>query len=254
MKITKIQETITKQTPNSKIQIPKLVIGYWSLVIIWLLFLGYWSLPAWAMGGKPPVKEEPKYKVEILKMEVVTSPTPTYQTADLSSKKVLLVIAPKDFHDQEFSKPKEMLEAQGVKITVASSTTNTATGMYGKKVKPDVALKDAKATDYDAVVFIGGNGAAVYADDPQALSLAIEAQKHGKIIGAICIAPVILAKAGVLEGKKATVSPYGTGDLKKAGATCTGKNVETDGKIVTGKGPAAAESFGEALLQALQKE
>lgn len=206
-----------------------------------------------AMGGAPPKKEEAKYKIEILKMEVVTAPASAYSAKDLSSKKVLLIIAPKDFQDQEFSKPKEILEARGVKVTVASSTTKISTGMYGKKVKPDIALKNAKATDYDAVVFVGGNGATVYTNDPQALSLAIEAQKHNKILGAICIAPVILAKAGVLEGKKATVSPYGISDLKKAGATLTGKDLEIDGRIITGKGPAAAENFGKAILEALQK-
>lgn len=213
----------------------------------------HWSF-AYALGGKPPEKEEPEYKLEILKMEVITAPSLTYETKKLSSKKILMIIAPKDFQDQEFSKPKQMLEAEGAKIVVASSTLKTATGIHGMKVKPDLTLKEAKATDYDAVIFVGGSGATIYADDPQALSLAIEAQKHGKIVGAICVAPVILAKAGVLEGKKATVSVFGKNDLMKAKATYTGKNVEVDGKIVTGKGPAAAEEFGKAILEALQKE
>lgn len=219
----------------------------WTLVIISSLVFGYWSFPAGAMGSKP--KEESKYKLEVLKMEVVPAP-PAQVTVN---KKVLMVIAPRNFQDKEFSKPKELLEAKGVKVTVASLTRKTAIGMYGARVTPDIAIKDAKATDYDAVVFVGGNGAAALANDPQTLALAIEAKKHDKIIGAICIAPVILAKAGILEGKKATVSSWGKNELKKAGATYTGKGVEVDGNVITGSGPEAAEEFGLALLHTLQK-
>lgn len=220
--------------------------GIWSLVIIWLLVFGYWSFPAGAMGGKP-AKQESKYKLEILKMEVVPLPAAPFP------KKVLMVIAPRDFQDEEFSKPKELLEAKGVEVKVASLTRETAIGMYGTKVTPDISMKNAKATDYDAIVFVGGNGAAALADDPQALALAIEAKKHDKIIGAICIAPVILAKAGILEGKKATVSASGKNELINAGATYTGKGVEVDGKVVTGSGPASAEEFGQAILRVLEK-
>ena len=207
-----------------------------------------------ALGGKPPAKEEPKYKLEILKMEVITAPSPSYEVKKLSSKKVLIIIAPKNFQDQEFSKPKGLLEAKGVKITIASSTTNTAIGVYGTKVKPDISIKDAKAADYDAILFVGGPGATLYAEDPLALALATQAKKQDKIIGAICIAPVILAKAGVLEGVEATGSPSGKKDLKDAGAIYTGESVEVDGKIITGKGPAAAEEFGKAIIQSLQRE
>lgn len=254
MKIINNQDTITKQTLNSNNQKIKLVIGHWLLVIIWLLVMGHWSL-AIALGGKPPEKEEePKYKLEILKMEVITAPSLSYEVKALSSKKVLIIIAPKDFQDQEFSKPKQILEAEGAKIVVASSTAKTATGIYGMKVKPDITLKEAKATDYDAVIFVGGSGATDYADDPQALSLAIEAQKHDKILGAICVAPVILAKAGILEGKKATVSIFGKNELTRAKAIYSGKDIEIDGKIITGKGPAEAEAFGKTIVEALKRQ
>jgi len=222
---------------------------YINFALCTLIFALLFSSVAWAMGGKPPAKVEPKYKLEILKMEIV--PAVPSSPEGLSSKKVLMILAPKDFQDQEFSKPKDLLEAKGVKVTIASTTLKEAIGMYGSKVKPDILIKDAKAADYDAVVFIGGNGALALVDNPQALSLAIEAKKYNKVIGAICVAPMILAKAGVLEGKKSAVSSYGKSVLKKRGAVCTGKSVEIDGKIVTGSGPGAAEEFGEALIKTL---
>ncbi len=217
--------------------------------VVWSLVLGICS-SALAMGGNPPAqpKEAPKYKLQVLKMEVI----PASQVKNLSSKKVLMVIAPKDFHDQEYAKPREILESKGAQITVASSSKNTAIGMYGMKVTPDVSLSDVKASDYDAILFIGGIGAMVYNNDPQALSLAIEAKKNNKVIGAICIAPAILAKAGILNGVKATVSPYGARDLKKAGSKYTGEKLEIDGKIYTANGPAASEAFGNAIARRLQ--
>lgn len=176
---------------------------------------------------------------------------PCEATASLSSKKVLMVIAPRDFQDQEFLKPKTILEKKGVKIIIASTSLNPATGMQGLKVKPDRLIKQVKAADYAAIIFVGGNGALALADDPSALSLAKEAWSNKKIVGAICIAPVILAKAGILEGKRATVSPSGAADLKKAKAFCTGKKVEVDGNLITGNGPGAAEEFGNTILRHL---
>ena len=173
------------------------------------------------------------------------------KAASLSSKKVLMIIASKDFHDQEFIKPKKILEKNGIKITIASTSLRVATGMYELRVKPDLLIKQAKADNYDAIIFVGGIGASALADDPSALSLVREAQRNNKIIGALCIAPVILAKAGILEGKKAAVSPYGINDLKKAKAFCSGKKVEIDGNIITGGDPGAAEDFGNAIIKAL---
>jgi|GEM_PF-267135 len=240
--MTKIQDKVN--VTIKQLNKPQKLISFW--VIFWLLFLGYWSFVL-AMASKPPIKEEPKYKLEILKMEVV--PAPQTQTP----KKILMVIAHKNFQDREFSVPKELLEKKGYLITIASSSLSEAQGMLGTKVKPDLLLKEAKATDYDAIVFIGGSGTTQYFNDPQALALAIEAEKHHKVIGAICIAPVILAKAGVLQGKKATVWSGEKQTLQKSGAVCTGKAVEVDGKIITASGPAAAEEFGKALVKILQE-
>jgi protease I len=228
-----------------------LVIGHWLLVIIWLLSLGYWSFAA-AMGGSPPTSPEAKskYKLQVLKMELV--PASSVTQLNVAGKKALMVIAPKNFQDKEFSIPKGMLEKAGVKVTVASADTDTATGMYGSKVKPDISIKNAKASNYDAIIFIGGSGATVYKFDPNAHSLAIEAKKHGKVVGAICLAPVILAKAGVLEGKKATGSPAGLHLLLEGKAKVfKQKNVVVDGKIITGSGPEAAEEFGKTILNNL---
>ena len=113
-----------------------------------------------------------------------------------------------------------------------------------------MALRDVDVSDYDRVAFIGGSGAGALASDSDALHLAQETARAGKPLGAICIAPTILAKARVLSGKKATVWDSGGEQaalLEKYGAEYTGELVTVDGLIVTANGPLAAEEFGKTL-------
>jgi len=94
-------------------------------------------------------------------------------------------------------------------------------------------------------------GATEYWNNEIAHNLARAALEKNKIVAAICIAPVTLAKAGLLKGKKATVWSSEANQLKSLGAIYTGKPVERDGLIVTANGPQAAEEFGETILAAL---
>ncbi len=171
--------------------------------------------------------------------------------AGLTGKKVLMVIASHQFRDEEYQKPRRLLEAAGAKVVIASSTLKEATGMLGLKVKPDILLESAKMSEYDAVVFVGGMGATEYWENPTAHSLAKEAYRSGKLTSAICLAPMTLANAGLLKGKRATIWPDAVDDFKTKGVIYTGKSVEKDGSIITGSGPEAAEAFGKALIEAL---
>ena len=75
--------------------------------------------------------------------------------------------------------------------------------------------------------------------------------EQDKLLAAICFAPVTLARAGVLDGKRATVWKSEKGQLTAAGAEYVAERVVTDGKLITGDGPTAAETFGKALVKAL---
>lgn len=171
----------------------------------------------------------------------------------VDGKRVIMIIATRDFRDEELQRPKEILESQGAKVTIASSSTALATGMFGAKAKPDILVKDIRVEDYDAIVFVGGSGASQYWEDPIAHEIAREAVEKGKLLCAICIAPVTLANAGVLSGKRATVFGSEAGRLKAKGANYTGARVEQDGRIITASGPEAAKEFGEAIVRALAK-
>ncbi len=168
-------------------------------------------------------------------------------------KRALLVVAPDRFRDEELFDTMAVLEASGVEVSIASSASGTVKGILGGNAIPNVRLAAAHAADYDAVVFIGGPGAAAYFDDKVALNLARDAYDFRKIVGAICIAPSILANAGMLHGVNATSYPSQQQNLRAKGAIFSNRDVISDGRIVTANGPQAAKEFGRKLAEMLRE-
>lgn len=169
------------------------------------------------------------------------------------SKKALVIIAQQNYQDREYERTRAALERGGLEVAVASSAGGICTGKSGGSVSGAIPLQQITVTDYDLIAFIGGPGAEAYVSHPEALRIAHEAARADMPLGAICIAPLILAKAKVLEGRKATVWDDGAGTqagiLIQAGATYTGDSVTRDGMIVTGNGPEASEEFGRTLVE-----
>jgi protease I len=165
--------------------------------------------------------------------------------------KVLMIIAPRNFRDEELFDTKEELESYGNSVFIASTKTDTATGMLGGTVKPDTTIDNVNVDDYDAVVFVGGSGSSIYFNNQKAHEIARDASDKGKVIGAICIAPSTIANAGLLKGKKATSFPSEERNLRSKGANYTGKPVEKDGNIITADGPRSARNFGRMIAESL---
>lgn len=166
--------------------------------------------------------------------------------------KILIVIAPVNYQDKEYLDTRKALEEAGVSVSVASLKAGEARGKLGGKVNVDLTVDGVGAGDYDGVAFIGGSGMVGLVGEPKFIDLAEEFYKAGKLVAAICIAPVILVNAGILKDKKATVWSGAEKELKAGGCIYTGKSVETDGKIITANGPAAAEEFGKAIVETLK--
>src|ERR1035437_2552504 len=168
---------------------------------------------------------------------------------DLKGKKVLIVIAATDFKDEEYFEPYNRLRQCGATVTVASSVKGQALSVFGKTVATDKHIAECKAEDYDAVVFIGGPGAAEFFTNAAAHELARAAVEQGKVLAAICIAPVSLANAGVLKGKKATGFPSFQSQLAAQGALVVSQDIVQDGKLLTASGPKVAREFASALVK-----
>jgi len=171
---------------------------------------------------------------------------------------ILYVIAKEGFRDEEYFIPREVLKAAGHTVVTASNEKAgaVAVGSHGGEAHIDVNVADMKATAFDAMAFAGGPGAVAHLDNEQSYRLIRETVAAGKLLGAICIAPTILAKAGALQGKKATVwtSPADKDPiaiLENNGAEYIDAPVIGDGNIVTANGPKAARAFGEVLVARL---
>ena len=165
--------------------------------------------------------------------------------------RVLMVIAPEVFRDEEYVHPKAALEARGAIVETASTRPGTCRGKLGMTAEATLAVSDAEPARYAAVVFVGGGGAEVFFDDPAAHALARSAHDLGRVVAAICIAPSVLARAGLLGGVRTTAFQSQREDVIAHGAVWTGVPVEVHGAIITANGPDAAHDFGLAIGDAL---
>lgn len=190
----------------------------------------------------------------ILLLSLVFISSKKKKSKEVKPMNIAMIIAKNGFRDEEYSQPKEVFLKAGFKVDTFSSSLGIAKGMLGLTAKVDKIIEELKVEDYDAIIFVGGVGSSEYWENPVAHKIAKDAVAKNKILAAICIAPITLAKAGVLKGKKATVYPSEGTQLKQLGAEYTSKDVEVDGNIVTAAGPHAAKQFGEKIKELLVKK
>ncbi len=174
----------------------------------------------------------------------------------IMSKKIAMIIAFQDFRDEEYFIPKNIFLEEGMEVKTVSSKKGKALGSYGGVIDVDLTLEELNVSDFDAIIFVGGSGAAKYIEDEKCHQIAQQAAGENKVLGAICIAPAILARSGVLKGKKATVwssnlDKSAVKILKEEGAEYQKDSVVVDGKIVTANGPVAARKFAETIVRIL---
>lgn len=168
-------------------------------------------------------------------------------------KPILMVIAPDQFRDEELFDTKAGIEAAGFNTVIASTHRGECTGTKGGKAIAEIEINNVNSNDYQAVVFVGGNGSRVYFHNETAHAIAKEMFQQGKVVSAICIGPVILAEAGLLKNKKATVYESEINTIKDLGATYTGESVTQDDQLITGNGPAASTLFGKTTAEEVKK-
>lgn len=168
-----------------------------------------------------------------------------------SDSQVIIFIANNDFQDDEFNAVKEELESSDITVKIVAPEMDECHGVNGTVCEPNFTTDEVNADDFAGIVFIGGPGTDQLLTHTGAHSLIKTLNASKKIVAAICWAPAILARAGVLNGKRATAWSGAKDDLVKGGAQFTGEAVTVDGNIVTADGPDSAAAFGQAIAKVL---
>ena len=163
---------------------------------------------------------------------------------------VYILLAP-GFEEIEALAPADLLRRAGIETALVSVTGEPVPGSHGITVTADVALEEVDLSKMDMVVLPGGGpGYKNLGKDPRVEALVREAVKRDIWVAAICAAPTLLGRWGLLEGRKAICYPGLEEQL-------TGAQVQTapgeikDGKIITGRAAGSAFDFGAELIEAL---
>lgn len=168
--------------------------------------------------------------------------------------RALIIISQKNFSDEEFSAVKSALVNGKVQVTIASITNEEARGTRGMKVTPNKTVAQALKDDFDAVILIGGSGSPTLADYPEVIETLKRQNQKKRIVAGICLAPIVLARAGILVDVMSTVYPedWAISSITRDGAHYFDKSVIEDGNIVTANGPKSAVEFAETILKKLK--
>lgn len=169
-------------------------------------------------------------------------------------KAILVLLAP-GFEEIEFTAPVDILRRLGISVVTAGVQGREVEGAHGITMLADTLLSEVKTEDYAGIVLPGGAASWLLRDTPVVLQLVRDMHAEGKMVAAICAAPIALEAAGVLSGRRITCYPADAvvSDIPSAAEITTEPTV-TDGNIITGRGPGAALDFGFALGAYLGKD
>jgi serine/threonine protein kinase len=180
------------------------------------------------------------------------------------SRRVLFVVTPRDFYGLYYIGVRRQLDLRNVKCHVASINTHECVSsrkVPTVTVKPDLMINYTWATNYDLIYFVGGDGCNIYANGGshqlQAKQLIDDALDARCVIAAMGMASVVLAEAGVLKGRRATGTRYGSPPgsyierLTAAGVKWVDAPVVQDGPFLTGRDPQDVQEFIYAMMERL---
>ncbi|HOT04433.1 MAG TPA: DJ-1/PfpI family protein [Methanolinea sp.] len=169
--------------------------------------------------------------------------------------KVLIVIPPDQFRDEELAEPVAALQSAGISYEIASTRRGECRGMLGARAMASLSLEEVDPGEFSGIVLVGGSGSPTHLWNNDMLKKLVQYfHKNRKLVAAICLSPVVLAHAGILKGKVATcyLSPASKREMLKEGANLSDKPVVVDNAIITANGPMAAKEFAVAIVRYLK--
>lgn len=165
-----------------------------------------------------------------------------------SLNSILIFLPKKDFNEEEYNIIKNRLLKSGKKIFVTSDDHSVCSGSKGMKVKSDINFYNVNVNNFEAFILIGGVGSKTYWKNESLHKIIIKFFYAKKVIAAICSSSITLAKAGILQNKKATCFSEDKMELIDAGIDYQDRNITVDGNIVTANDARSAFQFSEAVL------
>jgi 4-methyl-5(b-hydroxyethyl)-thiazole monophosphate biosynthesis len=164
---------------------------------------------------------------------------------------VLVPLAP-GFEDLEATTIVDILRRAGVEVITAGLTPGLVQGSRGLRVQPDAYLDEVLERDFDMIALPGGlPGSEHLKNDPRIQALLRRLAAAGRYTAAICAAPMALAAAGLLDGRRVTSYPGVVDRLELPGTVYLTQPVVVDGTVVTSRGPGTAMDFALALVELL---
>ena len=160
---------------------------------------------------------------------------------------MVIVLLADGFEELEALSPVDILRRADIDVKTVGITGKDVTGAHGITVRADLLPEEVERESIDAVIFPGGMPGSLNLDaSPYADEFIGAVQKNGGRIAAICAAPLVLGRRGLLNGRRATCFPGFENEL--VGAVATGESVVTDGNITTARGMGVALDFALELL------
>lgn len=171
----------------------------------------------------------------------------------MNNYSILYFLPARYFNEQELFITKGILEKNNYKSFVASDTWDMCVGSDGRKFKPDLRLENIHANNFAGFVLIGGYGAKDYQNNFRLHKILNDFNKSAKVIAAICVAPLILVGAGLLNDKCATCFPEVRHYFVKSDVDYKDQPVVISHNIITAQSPKASFEFAESILFLLNK-
>jgi len=166
-------------------------------------------------------------------------------------KKQAIVILADGFEEIEAVAPIDLMRRAGITVTTLGLTALEMRGSHGIAIKADM-LFDMFSGQFDAIVLPGGPGHTHLLASQKLLETINAAYSRNILCAAICAAPSVLGKAGILKGKKATCFPGYENQL--GGGIFIEQKTVLDGNIITSRGAGTALDFGLAIIVYLAGE
>ncbi len=167
--------------------------------------------------------------------------------------KTICILLAEGFEESEAVVPADLLKRLGVNVVFTSINDNKEVkGTHGFTLIADTTISNISTDNFDVLMLPGGlPGSTNLRDNKNVITLVQNAYKEGKIISAICAAPIVLKDAGIVDNKRITGYPDCEQFSQKHKFSFTGNDVEVDGKIITAKAMGKAHLFAFAIANAL---